>query len=138
MHDPLTNLANRRAIIPWVSFAISLIVFVLFFGFWLGWSLLPILVMVLIVHELGHYAAMRIFGYYQTSVFFIPGIGAAATGKTDKPNYWHRFVVYLAGPLPGIIIGVLLLVYGDLSAEWLYTAALMSIVTALIYSLLCR
>lgn len=128
LHESFARLPNQRPILPWVTFVISLIVFALFFGFWLGWSLLPILITVLIIHELGHYAAMRFFGYYQTSVFFIPGLGAAATGIAKKPNYWHRYIVYLAGPLPGLAMGVLLIWYFDWAPEWLVFAAVVALV----------
>ncbi|MFQ3229430.1 site-2 protease family protein [Reinekea sp.] len=128
LHEKFETLPNRRAILPWITFVVSLIVFAVFFGFWLGWDFLPILVTVLIIHELGHYAAMRFFGYYQTSVFFIPGLGAAATGIAKKPNYWHRYIVYLAGPLPGLILGVLIVWYVGWAPEWLIFSAIVLIV----------
>jgi Zn-dependent protease len=65
------------------------------------------LVIVLLVHELGHYAAMKAFGYRDTQMFFIPFLGAAVKGRHDDASGTQRAVVALAGPLPGIVLGVL-------------------------------
>lgn len=65
------------------------------------------LVIVLVVHELGHYAAMRAFGYRDTKMFFIPFLGAAVSGRHDDASGTQRAVVALAGPLPGIVLGML-------------------------------
>ncbi|CAA6820515.1 MAG: Unknown protein [uncultured Sulfurovum sp.] len=89
------------------TFLFSGIAFVLVFGL-LGipWSTLPLLIVILIVHELGHYFAMRYFGYQDTSIFFIPFFGAAAKGEKEHVTPFEEYIVFLAGPLPGIIIGV--------------------------------
>ena len=65
------------------------------------------LVIVMVVHELGHYAAMRAFGYRDTRMFFIPFLGAAVSGRHDDASGTQRAVVALAGPLPGIVFGML-------------------------------
>lgn len=65
------------------------------------------LVIVLLVHELGHYAAMKAFGYRDTQMFFIPFFGAAVKGRHDDASGTQRAVVALAGPLPGIVLAVL-------------------------------
>ena len=39
-------------------------------------EMLAILVGVLFVHELGHWVAMRVFGYRNLKMFFIPFFGA--------------------------------------------------------------
>jgi Zn-dependent protease len=59
-------------------------------------------------HELGHYAAMRLFGYQDTSVFFIPFLGAATAGRKQDATLAEEFIVLMAGPLPGIALGVAL------------------------------
>lgn len=70
-----------------------------------------LLALVLLVHELGHLAAMRALGYRDTTVFFLPFFGAAVTGDGSRASAWQRAVVSLAGPLPGLVAGgVLLLV----------------------------
>lgn len=116
------------------TFLISGLGFVLVFGL-LGipWATLPLLVLVLVVHELGHYFAMRYFNYEDTSIFFIPFFGAAAKGEKEQVTPFEEYIVFLAGPLPGIIIGVGLFIYlGESSkleeSSWLQHYALFSIV----------
>lgn len=65
------------------------------------WLLIP----VLLFHELGHYLAMKWFGYRNVRMFFIPFIGAAVMGKHYNVSGWKKAVVALMGPLPGILIG---------------------------------
>src|SRR5262245_19953008 len=69
---------------------------------------LAMLVGVLFVHELGHVAGMRLFGYRDVRMFFIPFFGAAASGRKRGVARWKEGVVLLAGPLPGIVIGCVL------------------------------
>jgi Zn-dependent protease len=67
---------------------------------------IAILIGVILVHELGHLAAMWAFGYRDLGVFFIPFLGAVATARSagnSKP--WQRGLVTLAGPVPGIVAG---------------------------------
>lgn len=68
------------------------------------------IVAVLFFHELGHLAAMRAFGYRDTRIFFVPFFGAAASGVREDARPWQRAVVLLAGPLPGIVAGIVWLV----------------------------
>ncbi len=91
-----------------VWFVGSMIAFAILFGF-LGFSLLEIgmLVVVLLIHELGHFLAMRYFGYADTSIFFMP-FGAAAMGRKSKKSALEEYIILLAGPLPGMIISAVL------------------------------
>jgi membrane-associated protease RseP (regulator of RpoE activity) len=63
------------------------------------------LVATLLLHEAGHYVAMRLFGYRDLRVFFIPFLGAAVSGRAQGVAGWKLAVVALAGPLPGIFLG---------------------------------
>jgi Zn-dependent protease len=67
-----------------------------------------ILVSVLLFHEAGHYVGMRVFGYRDVKMFFIPFFGAAVSGKKSSANVaaWKEGVVLLLGPVPGIVIGL--------------------------------
>jgi len=69
-----------------------------------------ILVVVLIIHELGHYVAMKFFGYRDVGIMFTP-IGAVTVGYKEDKTSWQEFVVALAGPLPGILLSIGLIVY---------------------------
>ena len=64
-----------------------------------------LLVGVLIFHELGHWMGMRLFGYRDVKVFFIPFFGALMTGEPRRVRGCQSAVVLLLGPLPGILLG---------------------------------
>lgn len=76
-----------------------------------------VLVAVLFLHELGHWAAMRLCGYQDTSIFFIPFFGAAASGRSVDGAAWKEGLVLLAGPLPGLLLGIPVLAGGVLLHE---------------------
>lgn len=62
-------------------------------------------ILVLFVHEFGHYLAMRLTGYQNLSVFFVPLFGAAVQGQKTNATLAEKVFVLLAGPLPGILLG---------------------------------
>lgn len=66
------------------------------------------LLVVILFHELGHALAMRLFGYGDTRIYFIPGFGGAAVGQKRDASIHVEGVVLLAGPLPGIVLGLAL------------------------------
>ena len=100
---PIASSKNSKVKI----FLISMVTFVLFFGLiGIPWSVLPMIIVVLLIHELGHFWTMRYFGYQDTSIFFIPLFGAAAKGEKDNATPFEEYLVSLAGPLPGMIIAI--------------------------------
>lgn len=118
---------NRRTKI--VLFVISIIAFYLIAIPTMGWEFGMQLLVIIFIHELGHLLAMQTFGYRNTSMLMIPLIGGVATGKKDDATLAQKFWVYILGPLPGIIIGILLAIYtrGNASLSWLYISALIAI-----------
>jgi Zn-dependent protease len=69
-----------------------------------------VLVAVLLVHELGHLAAMRLLGWQDVRIFFVPFVGALTTGRAARVSRVREAVVLLAGPVPGIALaGAILL-----------------------------
>ncbi len=89
---------------------ISLAVFMVFFYIVFDQDLrfLLVLVGVLIIHEMGHFIAMRNFGYRDVQMFFLPLVGAYVSGQKDEISQKQRSIVILAGPVPGIILGAIL------------------------------
>lgn len=85
------------------------------------WDLMAILVGVLFVHELGHYIAMRGFGYRNLRMFFIPFFGAAVSGRHYNVAGWKKAIVSLMGPVPGIVLGVVLGLTGIVLKKTLLT-----------------
>jgi Zn-dependent protease len=105
----LSQLQNQKS--SWtgmiILFGVSL---VLFIGAGAGrWSMnyLIILLGVLFVHEMGHYLAMRAFHYKNVKMFFIPFFGAAVSGQHFNVPGWKKVIVSLMGPVPGIVLGVI-------------------------------
>ncbi len=102
----------------------SMLLFLLAFGIAFSIETVLMVIVVLIIHELGHALAMRAFGYRDLQVLFIPFIGAVASGKKEDVAPWQEVVVLLAGPIPGILIGTWLRVSGLATGnELLYTFA---------------
>ncbi|MCD6017918.1 MAG: peptidase [Bacteroidetes bacterium] len=65
---------------------------------------------VLMIHELGHFFAMKAYHYNDVKLFVLPMLGAFVSGTKSKISQRQMCVVILAGPLPGIIIGFCLLI----------------------------
>ena len=71
-------------------------------------SLVIVLLVVLFIHELGHFIAMKVFRYADVKMFFVPMIGALVTGTKHTVSQRQRAIITIAGPMPGIIIGAVL------------------------------
>lgn len=89
----------------------------LLFGWRFDWLFSVVLVAVLLLHELGHLAAMRWAGYRDLKIFFIPFIGAMVSGREQQATAGQKMLVLLAGPVPGIVLGCALL-HGYASQWW--------------------
>jgi Zn-dependent protease len=72
-----------------------------------SWSDIVILVLVVFIHEMGHFIGMKLFRYRDVQMFFIPLFGAAVAGSETNPSAASRAVVALLGPLPGIVLGII-------------------------------
>ncbi len=68
------------------------------------------LIPILLLHEAGHFVAMKFFGYRNVQMFFIPLFGAAVSGRRFNIAGWKEVVVSLAGPVPGIVLAGIMLV----------------------------
>ena len=90
-------------------FAVTGILFLLVFGWRFDWIFSCIILFVVLLHELGHLLAMRAFGYKNTSIFFLPGLGGLATGEKRDASPFQRLIIYLAGPMPGILLSGILM-----------------------------
>ena len=67
------------------------------------------LILVLLIHETGHLVGMRFFGYKNVQMFFIPFFGAAVSGESRNVATYKKAFISLLGPMPGIIIGCVLM-----------------------------
>lgn len=62
----------------------------------------------LLVHEFGHFFAMKLYNYQNVKLFIVPLLGAFVSGKKSTVSQKQMSVIVLAGPLPGLIIGFVL------------------------------
>lgn len=98
---------------PWGNITVLLITIFLFLGS--GLIINPVLdiiiiIFVIIIHEFGHLIAMKAYGYKDLKMFFIPFFGAAVSGRNENISSSKKAIISLAGPVPGIVLGVLLLI----------------------------
>ena len=112
-----------------VLFVVTLFAFVALGASHWGGRFVGMLVPILFVHELGHYLAMRGFGYRNVRMFFLPMLGAAVSGRSFNVAAWKQAIVTLAGPLPGIVLAIPLGIVGLITHRpWMNEAALLALV----------
>ncbi|HEU4575841.1 MAG TPA: site-2 protease family protein [Chitinophagaceae bacterium] len=87
------------------SLALYLVIGYLFFN--RDWLLVLVLTGVVVFHEMGHFLAMKLYRYKELGIFFIPLLGAYASGSKHEVSQKQSAVIILAGPVPGIVLGVL-------------------------------
>lgn len=94
----------------WRTLASLLIYILVYYALFRDLRSILFLVIVIIIHESGHFLAMKRFGYRDMKMFFIPFFGAFVSGKSGFASPLQRAIMILAGPLPGILIGLMLFV----------------------------
>jgi membrane-associated protease RseP (regulator of RpoE activity) len=75
---------------------------------------------ILAIHELGHMIALKHYNIKASWPYFIPGVpgliptfGALITQQSNMPNKNAMFDVGIAGPIAGLIITVIVSIYGS-------------------------
>ena len=117
--NQIKNRENKKPS-PWGNITVLLITVILFFGSGLINNPIAdifILIFIIFIHEAGHLVAMKIYGYKDVKMFFIPFFGAAVSGKNDNISASKKAIISLSGPLPGILIGFILIIFSVLSRE---------------------
>ncbi len=106
----------------------SLVLFVMIFLFIAGDEVLFImhLVIVLLIHELGHFIMMKLFKYKNVRMLFVPLMGAFVQGTKTNYSQKESFIVTGAGPFPGVLIGAFMVWYSSqIESDWMMTMGLM-------------
>ena len=84
------------------------------------------LLIVLLIHELGHFICMKLFGYQNVRMLFIPLMGAFVQGSKEEYSLKQSLIVTAAGPLPGVLIGgVLIFLAADIHQVWMIDLGLL-------------
>ncbi len=93
----------------WLRSLTSLALY-LILGYYLfkQWEILLLITAIVLIHELGHFFAMKFFNYKDLGIFFIPLLGAYVSGNKREVSQKQSAIILLAGPLPGIAIGIIL------------------------------
>jgi stage IV sporulation protein FB len=76
------------------------------------WEVLLLITAIVLIHEMGHFIAMKMFNYKDLGIFFIPLLGAYVSGSKREVSQRESAIILLAGPLPGILIGILFYLLG--------------------------
>lgn len=99
------NAASKQS-----SISLLLVTAVLFLGLgglrW-GWQTVVYLAIAVSLHEIGHVIAMRIFGYKNVRMLFLPLFGGLATGQPRELDATRNALVSLAGPVFGLLTALL-------------------------------
>ena len=92
----------------WSVTVLSLVIFILSFLILFSENIqfLVFLILVLFIHELGHFLFMKFFGYSNVRMMFVPLMGAFVQGAKKVYSQKESFLVVLGGPVPGVLFGV--------------------------------
>lgn len=71
-----------------------------------SYRMLLLITAIVMIHEMGHFLAMKYYRYSDLGIFFIPLLGAYVSGTKREVSQVQSAVILLAGPLPGIILGI--------------------------------
>lgn len=113
--EPLFQQARQELRSP-KPVRIGSLVYIVLFLIFAAWNFsglksisgLALLVAVILFHEGGHALGMHLFGFRDVRMFFIPFFGAAVSGRSGGAAAWKEAVVSLLGPLPGLVLGIVL------------------------------
>lgn len=125
---PFGNAGQNRNM--WIRTVVSLVLYIAAYYAFFHRDLLWILILTaaILLHEAGHYIAMKIFKYKDVHILFVPLLGAYVSGSPQKISQKQRIITLFAGPIPGTIIGIIfLLVFLSTSETRYYKLALIFI-----------
>ena len=106
----------------WSATAFSLVLFIESFLLLFSENIqfLVFLVVVLFIHEMGHFLFMKLFKYKNVKMLFVPLMGAFVQGAKKVYSQKESFWVVLGGPVPGVIFGVVGAIFAfEFEINWL-------------------
>lgn len=105
-----------------VSFG-SIFISIWFYALAFGWKLGVVFVLLILVHEMGHWVVLRGFGVRVSLPYFIPGLGAFVAQKEMTANNVQDAAAALAGPAVGIAASGICQAYGVATDNAFWSAA---------------
>ncbi len=105
----------------WMRSITSLALYlILGYYFFPSFIMLLLITAIIIIHEMGHFLAMKYYRYGELGIFFIPLLGAYVSGTKKEVSQTESSIIILAGPLPGILLGILFFFIDKSSADGFY------------------
>lgn len=87
-----------------------------------GWQFAVGFVLLILVHELGHYVEARRQGLSPSLPVFIPFLGAYVALRGQPFDPWRNALVSIAGPIAGGVAALGCLIYGEVAGSDLVLA----------------
>lgn len=119
----LLNLKYAAVLLKIFWFAGSFFASVWFYALFWGWKFGLIFVVLIGIHEFGHWLTMRFYGVPSSLPFFIPGLGALVNMKGQPASAFHESLIALAGPVAGTVASAACAYIGFANHEPFWLAA---------------
>lgn len=103
----LLNLKFAAIAIKLFWFAGSFLASIWFYALFWGWKFAAAFVVLIAIHEFGHWFTMRFYGVPSSLPFFIPGMGALVNMQGQPPSAFHESLIAFAGPAVGSLASAL-------------------------------
>jgi Zn-dependent protease len=99
-----------------------------------GWRFAVGFVLLIFVHEMGHFVAAKFYRVPVTAPMFIPFFGAYVMLSAQHLNAWTNAIISYAGPLAGALGGwaCYIVAVNNPDAKWLMAVALYTFILNLI------
>lgn len=110
-------LLGSKFLFSFGSMFLSVWLYAVLFG---GWKIGIVFVLMILVHELGHYLTWRNFGVPVNLPMFVPGLGAFVASRGGTPG--QNLAAAIAGPAFGIMAATVCWVYGLETGERFWIA----------------
>jgi Zn-dependent protease len=88
------------------SLVLSALAFLALGTWWWGLTGALLIGGIIVLHEGGHWLAMKLAGFRDVQVFFVPGMGGITSGEKHEASPFTHMLVYLAGPMPGLLLSL--------------------------------
>jgi hypothetical protein len=111
-YPPKFEKKERSSLNVWMRSAMSLALY-LILGYYIfpSYTMLLLVTGIVVIHEMGHFIAMKAYRYSELGIFFIPLLGAYVSGNKREVSQRQSAVILLAGPIPGIIFGIAFILF---------------------------
>jgi Zn-dependent protease len=103
---------SGNVIQAWVLLGVGLYAFVSMGSFAWEMKFLIVLAIAILVHELGHLLAMKLYKYKNLKMMFLPFIGELAGGRNRQRNAFKIAMIALFGPVFGLLSAIVAAVIG--------------------------